>query len=102
MLFFLWETCDDGLMPAKPQLRDVYRFPGFEPLATVRGVFGDPYAVVVTLQRRRKKRCAVLADRCRRFFTISGRVAFGTCPVATSVSMSSSPFGACRAGGVVP
>ena len=38
------------------RLQDVYRFPGFVPLAQVRGVFGDPYAVVITLRRRRKKR----------------------------------------------
>jgi len=37
------------------RLQDVYRFPGFVPLAQVRGVFGDPYAVVITLRRRRKK-----------------------------------------------
>ena len=44
------------------RLQDVYRFPGFVPLAQVRGVFGDPYAVVITLRRRRKKRAAVCAD----------------------------------------
>ena len=41
------------------RLRDAYRFPGFIPLAEVQGVFGDPRAIVVKLNRRRKKRCAV-------------------------------------------
>jgi len=37
------------------RLLDVYRFPGFEPCARVHGIFGDPYAVVIPLRRRRKK-----------------------------------------------
>lgn len=36
-------------------LWDTYRFPGFRPLATVRGVFGDSKARIVTLVRRAKK-----------------------------------------------
>jgi hypothetical protein len=38
------------------QLQDLYRFPGFVPQPTIRGIFGDPLAVVITLRRRRKKR----------------------------------------------
>ena len=41
------------------RLQDVYRFRGFVPLAQVPGIFGDPYAVVITLRRRRKKHSAV-------------------------------------------
>jgi hypothetical protein len=41
------------------RLRDLYAFAGFTPAATVRGLFGDPYAVVITLRRRRKKHAAV-------------------------------------------
>ena len=37
------------------RLRDAYQFPGFRPQATVKGVFGDPKARVVTLVRREKK-----------------------------------------------
>ena len=36
------------------RLHDLYRFPGFVPQAHVRGVFGDPVAVVITLRRREK------------------------------------------------
>src|SRR5215472_11176488 len=35
-------------------LQDLYRFPGFVPQTRIRGFFGDPHAVVITLQRRRK------------------------------------------------
>lgn len=40
------------------RLRDLYEFPGFVPTATIRGLFGDPYAVVIALRRRRKKPAA--------------------------------------------
>ena len=43
------------------RLRDLYSFPGFVPAATIRGVFGDPYAVVIVLQRRRKKHAVACA-----------------------------------------
>jgi hypothetical protein len=41
------------------RLQDVYRLPGFVPCTKVRGVFGDPYAVIITLQHRRKTRCGI-------------------------------------------
>lgn len=37
------------------RLTDAYRFPGWTPWETVKGVFGDPRAVVVQLNRRQKK-----------------------------------------------
>ncbi len=40
----------------KPRrLDDTFRFPGFRPEATVRGIFGDPKARIVRLLRRGKK-----------------------------------------------
>ena len=89
-------------MPSTRQLRDVYRFPGFEPSARVHGIFGDSHAVVVTLKRRRKKRRAGFVGKCRRPFTIRDLVRYGTFPAATSVSISTSSFVGSRAGGVVP
>ena len=50
------------------RLQDIYRFPGFIPMAEVRGVFGDPWAVVITLRRRRKKRAAGSAGAASRTF----------------------------------
>jgi hypothetical protein len=43
-------------MEKKRQLLDEYRFPGFRPRADVYGVFGDPKARVIRLERTQKKR----------------------------------------------
>ena len=37
------------------RLLDAYRFPFFRPLESIRGIFGDPKARVITLVRRSKK-----------------------------------------------
>ena len=42
------------------ELRDAYRFPYFTPSKQVHGIFGDPYAIVLTLSRRQKKHNAVV------------------------------------------
>ena len=44
-------------------LRDLYRQPGFVPSHQLRGKFGDPIAVVISLRRCRKKRFAGVAAR---------------------------------------
>ena len=36
------ETRNNARMGKLRRLQDVYRFPGFVPMAEVRGVFGDP------------------------------------------------------------
>ncbi|WP_313915566.1 hypothetical protein [Tahibacter sp.] len=38
-------------------LRELFSFPGFVSAATLKGVCGDPKARVVTLRRRKKRRC---------------------------------------------
>ena len=43
------------------RLLDVYRFPGFTPMAEVCGVFGDPWAVVITTTRARVLRAVAAA-----------------------------------------
>ena len=40
------------------RLWDTYRFPGFSPSSTLRGIFGDPKARILGLRRRGKKRYA--------------------------------------------
>jgi hypothetical protein len=65
------------------QLRDAYRFPGFVAQAAVRGVFGDPKAVVVKLTRRQKKRDALNAANAVAATTIIGKRECGTCPART-------------------
>ena len=89
-------------MPTIRQLRDLYRFPGFVPSASIHGIFGDPMAVVLTLQRRRKKPLAEYVDKYPPPFTISGSAGSATFPVATSVSISISLFGGCSAHGAPP
>ena len=74
------------------RLQDVYRFPGFLPMAEVRGVFGDRSAVVITLRRRRKKRAAGCADEGVAPSPINGRGASATSPVATDGSTSTSRY----------
>ncbi len=55
-------------------LRDVYRFPGLVPSASVRGYPGDAGAIILPLRRRRKKRSAGSAAKCIAASTISIRV----------------------------
>lgn len=45
-------------MRKRRRLVDLYAFPGFQPRAGVGGVFGDPKARVVFLERRGKKPAA--------------------------------------------
>jgi hypothetical protein len=65
-------------------LHDLYRFPGFTPLATIRGRFGDPLAVVISLQRRGKKRFAAFAVAPITAITINDPGISAISPVATS------------------
>ena len=80
------------------RLLDAYRFPGFRPQATVKGVFGDPKARIVTLVRRGKKRCAVAAVIGSPAGTTTSDDVFGTCHVATHASGWNLRCAACRAG----
>ena len=82
------------------RLHDLYRFPGFVPQARIQGVFGDPRAVVITLQRRRKKRSAAPADRGIAPTTIPGPGGPGISPVATSASTSPTLGAGSSVGGV--
>ena len=82
------------------RLQDISRFPGFVPLAGVRGAFGDPWAVVITLHRRRKKTAAGCAGEDLAPSTTNGRGACATSLVATGGSISSSRFAGSIALGV--
>ena len=70
------------------QLDDLYRFPGFVPQPRIRGIFGDPGAVVITLRRRRKKRFAACAANHLGPTTTNGLGRPGISLVATSVFTS--------------
>lgn len=58
MLFRLREILYDLDMGKQKTLRDEYRFPGFRPKAQLCGIFGDPRARIIRLERTQKKRCA--------------------------------------------
>ena len=59
-------------MPKYHRLWDTYRFAGFRPSQTVRGIFGYPKARVIRLHRRGKKRDAVPVGTSNGVGTIDG------------------------------
>jgi hypothetical protein len=83
-------------------LRDFYAFPGFTPNATVRGVFGDPYAAVLTLRRRPKKRSAANVVSLTAPSTIKPFARCATSIAAGDVSTWNSPCGGSIAGSATP
>jgi hypothetical protein len=72
-------------------LRDFYAFPGFTPNATIQGVFGDPFAAVVTLRRRPKKLSAANAAFPIAPSTTRPSAACATSIAVADASISSSP-----------
>lgn len=44
-------------------LRDIYKFTNFRPEFSVKGVFGDPMALVIRLRRRQKKHFVESAEK---------------------------------------
>jgi hypothetical protein len=70
------------------RLRDVYRFPGFVPSASVRGFPGDDGAIIVALRRRRKKHAAANADKYCGASTINVHASFAISRAATNASTS--------------
>jgi hypothetical protein len=45
------------------RLLDEYRFPGFRPIAKIKGKFGDSKALIIPLKRRQKKQHVVVAEQ---------------------------------------
>jgi hypothetical protein len=82
------------------RLRDLYRFPGFVPRDRIRGLFGDPRAVIISLRRVRKKRPAVFADKFSTSTTTSDLDASAISRAATSGFTSFSNFEGFSAYGV--
>jgi hypothetical protein len=70
------------------QLRDAYRVPGFAPRRTITAVEGDPFARIVTLTRRAKKRSAGRAAPHIARGMIADRVVSAIFRVATCTSTS--------------
>ena len=65
-------------MGKRKTLLDEYRFPGFRPKAGVRGIFGEPKARVIRLDRTQKKRCAGYAAGFIGVSTTERGAGFGT------------------------
>src|SRR5450830_1882124 len=93
-----WASCPDGqLSKRQRRLWDTYTFPGFRPQPTVRGVFGDPKARLITLARRAKKRPAGAAGGFIRVGTTGVYGGFAICRAATRASSWRSRSGGCDA-----
>jgi len=76
------------------QLRDAYRVTGFSPRRTITAVEGDPFARIVTLMRRAKKRSAGRAALRIARGMIADRVVSAIFRVATCTSTSRLTSGA--------
>ena len=81
--FDLASEMDDKSGEATSATLGSYCFPGFRPEQTVCGVFGDPKARVIKLNRRSKKRLAAVAVACRWAGTIASCGACAICRAAT-------------------
>jgi hypothetical protein len=79
-------------MRKRRRLVDAYRFPGFRSTSTVRGIFGDPRACIVTLVRRSKKAPAARAAMFNDLGTTESTGASAIFPVAIGASTSNWRF----------
>jgi hypothetical protein len=83
------------------RLHDLYSFPDFTPAAHVQGVFGDPYAVLISLRRRLKKRSVESVAPFIAPFTIKHSAASATSIAVDDASTSGPAFAESHAGSVV-
>jgi len=65
-------------MTSPHTIKDLYSFPGFEALLTLKDVADDPGARVITLRRRQKKAHAPAAGILSAVFTTAKYTAFET------------------------
>lgn len=63
------------------RLLDEYRFPGFNPVAKIKGKFGDSNARIITLKRRQKKRDVAVAVLVIEAIMTTKHDLFVICPV---------------------
>lgn len=66
-------------------LRDIYKFTNFRPEFSVKGVFGDPMALVIRLHRRQKKHFVASADKVAPHHTTERFATLGTLDLAIDV-----------------
>jgi hypothetical protein len=79
-------------------LRELFSFPGFVAAATLKGVFGDPKARIVSLRRRKKRPFARIAAIAAAAATTSACAEpetcvwpVGACTLSSSVGESTAP-----------
>jgi hypothetical protein len=70
----------------KKRLEDACGFAGFRPSRWVRGVFGDPKARIMGLEREEEEQLAGLAGECRGRFTITRS---GACEISPAGTLGS-------------
>jgi len=87
-------------MPSTQYIRDLYRFPGFVPLARVQVYGRDPEAVLLTLRRRRKKRPAVYVGKASPRSMTKGHAMSATWLLAIDESTCPSPYAGWLVGAV--
>jgi hypothetical protein len=85
-------------MPSPKQLRDLYRFPGFVPLAGLQVFARDPQGVLLTLRRRTKKLSVAPAARPTFGTMTTGPAMSAIWPVGIDASTWPSPYAASIAG----
>ena len=83
------------------RLTDAYRFPGFTPSQTVKGIFGDPKAKVIHLHRRQKKQLVLSVDEPTAVSTIINSDVFAISRAVTDECIWSWMFAVSHAGAVV-
>jgi len=81
------------------RLIDSYRFKGYEPSENLTGIFGDPKARVIHLNRHEKKQFVHCAELHTKVITIGRCAERATFPADTRASTSNWRYAAWSAGG---
>jgi hypothetical protein len=84
-------------MKAQITLKDLYRFPGFRPLAKLVKHPYDPRGHVLTLKRRQKKLCALVAEKRFADSGVAGYTEYVTWMPVTPISIWTLNTGGLRA-----
>ncbi len=66
------------------RLLDEYRFPGFRPVAKIKGKFGDSQACIIPLKRRQKKQHVAVVGQFIKTIMIAKHDLFVICHVVVS------------------
>lgn len=82
------------------RLIESYRFKGYEPSENLTGIFGDPKARVIHLNRREKKQFVHCAALHTKVITTERRAECATFPAETHVSASNWRYAVWNAGDV--